>query len=132
AQVILGPVSDRYGRKPVLMGGGLVYVFTLIACGFSTTITQFLVLRFIQGMGVASIMIAGYATIHENFDDKRATRILAITGSVSVLAPMLGPLFGALILEAYSWRMIFLLLIIPTILVLLPLFLVTPSSKSLN
>lgn len=129
AQVILGPVSDRFGRKPVLMGGGLVYIFTLLACGLASTITQFLVLRFIQGMGVASIMIAGYATIHENFDDKKATRILAITGSVSILAPMLGPLFGALILEAYSWRMIFLLLLIPTILVLLPLFLVTPSSN---
>lgn len=127
--VLLGPISDRYGRKLVLTGGGLVYVLTLVACGLCTNIIQFLLLRFVQGMGVASIIIAGYATIHENFDDRRATRILAITGSVSVLAPMIGPLFGALILEAYSWRMIFLWLVIPTLLALLPLIMVTPISK---
>ncbi len=130
AQLLLGPVSDRYGRKPVLLGGGFIFLLTLLACGYCTTITQFLVLRFLQGAGVASIMIAGYATIHENFDDRRATRILAITGSVSVLAPMLGPLFGALILEEYSWRMIFFALIIPTLFALGSLALVTPASKT--
>ncbi len=129
AQILLGPLSDRYGRRLVLLGGGLVFLLTLWGCGVSATMTEFLIWRFVQGMGVASIMIAGYATIHENFNDQQATRILAITGSVSVLAPMLGPLFGALILESYSWRVIFYSLIIPTILALLCLALISPRSK---
>lgn len=114
AQVILGPISDHFGKKKVLLYGGVLYLCTLLGCAWSSSIGVFLVLRLIQGMGVASIMIAGYATIHEAYDDQQATRILSWTGTISVLAPMLGPLLGALVLENFSWRMVFVLLSLPT------------------
>lgn len=127
AQLILGPLCDRFGRKYVLLWGGGIYALTLIGCSLSLSINEFLFYRFVQGMSVASLLVAGYATIHENFGDREATTILGFTGSIAFLAPMLGPLLGALILEAFSWRGIFAVLCTPTVALLTTLAFIMPQ-----
>ena len=107
AQIILGPLSDKYGRRVVLFLGGLVFLGSCLICGYTDTITVMIVARFFQGVGVCSMMIAGYACIHETYQDNQAVSILAVMSGVSVTAPMIGPLLGGYILSFYDWRMIF-------------------------
>ncbi|WP_298624350.1 MFS transporter [uncultured Legionella sp.] len=117
-QLILGPVSDAYGRRPMmLLGASLFFVFTiLIACSHS--MDQFLTARFFQGMGLCFIGVIGYATIQELFNEKDAVRIIAIMANATILAPLLGPVLGAIIIHYTSWRIIFVLIALFAILAL--------------
>lgn len=106
-QVFLGPISDTHGRRPMMILGALLFViFTLfIAC--SNSMDQFLVARFFQGMGLCFIGVIGYATIQEIFEEMDAIRLISIMANIAILAPLLGPLMGALIIHYTSWRYIF-------------------------
>src|SRR3990167_5344961 len=109
-QLFLGPISDKIGRRPVLLFGGLVFITVTIGCAVSQNIYWLLILRFIQGATITSMIVAGYATIHELFDRDKAIHTLSMMASITVLAPSFGPLFGALILQFGSWRVIFAIL----------------------
>ncbi|MBS0359380.1 MAG: multidrug effflux MFS transporter [Proteobacteria bacterium] len=111
-QLILGPISDRYGRRSLLLIGGAIFILTTIICAFSNNIYTLLITRFFQGSAVTSLIVAGYATIHAMYDQVRAIKTLAWMNSITVLAPALGPLFGALILLIGSWHWIFIILAI--------------------
>lgn len=104
---LLGPLSDRYGRRPVLLIGGLVYIVSTILCAMTTSREIFQIGRFIEGAMVTAMLVPGYACIHELFDKKEAIRMLALMGSISVLAPAVGPLAGGVILSLADWRAIF-------------------------
>lgn len=127
-QLILGPISDRYGRRVVLLGGGLVFILTTLLCAFSTNIYSLLIVRFFQGSAVTSMIVAGYATIHAMYEQVRAIKTLAWMNSITVLAPALGPLFGALILMVGDWRWIFIVLAIWATLALIALFKIMPET----
>jgi Bcr/CflA subfamily drug resistance transporter len=105
--LFIGAISDCYGRRPVLLVGGLIYIIATIMCAVITQLSGLLIGRFIEGGMVATMMVAGYASIHELYDTKEAIRILAIMGGISVLAPALGPLLGALVLYFTNWQGIF-------------------------
>ena len=105
--IVMGGLADRFGRRPTLLVGGVFYVLATFICAMSQTETSLLAARLIEGAMVSSMMVAGYASIHELYDHKDAIRMLALMGSISVLAPALGPLIGACILLVGSWRLIF-------------------------
>lgn len=106
-QLIMGSIADRFGRRRTLLCGGIVYVFSLILCGLSTQLLPFLIARFLQGAMAASMVAAGYSTIHDSYDQKKAIKLLAWMGAISLLAPALGPLVGSGILAFGSWHWIF-------------------------
>lgn len=106
-QLFLGPISDRYGRRPVLLIGGVFFLIATIVCALTTDIGVLLFFRFLQGAAIPSMIVAGYATIHELFDHKRAIYTLAWMISITVLAPAFGPMFGAAVLYFVGWRWIF-------------------------
>ncbi|BDH44581.1 multidrug transporter MdfA [Salmonella enterica subsp. enterica serovar Choleraesuis] len=106
-QWLLGPLSDKTGRRPVLLAG--VALFAL-ACGlthWAATIEQFVGLRFVQGISLCFIGAVGYAAIQEAFDETRSVRIMALMANVALLAPLVGPLAGAALLSVTSWRTMF-------------------------
>lgn len=105
--LIMGIVSDRYGRRLTLLSGGVVYFFATIACALATNTQILLISRFIEGAAIPSMMVAGYSCIHESYEQKEAIRILALMGSITVLAPALGPLLGSIVLLFTDWRGIF-------------------------
>jgi len=106
-QLVLGPLSDRYGRRPVMLFGAVFFFLCTAVIACSTSIDQFLVARFLEGMGLCFICVIGYATLQEIFDEMDAIRLIAAMANVSVLAPLLGPLLGATCVYYFSWRFIF-------------------------
>ncbi len=105
--LVMGVVCDYYGRRPTLLIGGLIYIASTMACALAANAQGLLIARFIEGAALPSMMVAGYACIHELYETREAIRILAFMGSITVLAPALGPLFGSIVLYLSSWRGIF-------------------------
>lgn len=130
--LLFGAISDRFGRRPILLAGGLVFILTSIICAMTSDITTLLVTRFIQGCAIPSMMVAGYACIHELYDHKEAIRILAIMGSVTVLAPAFGPLLGALLLYLGSWRLIFIVIALMASIAICFLFYRMPETHTVD
>lgn len=106
-QLILGPVSDRYGRRVVMIFGACLFFLCTVGIGCSNSMVQFMAGRFFQGMGLCFICVVGYATLQELFAEKDAVRIIALMANVATIAPLLGPLLGAFIVYYASWRLIF-------------------------
>lgn len=126
--LVLGVVSDRYGRRPVLLQGGMIYILATIACALSRNPHQLLLARFIEGAAIPSMMVAGYAAIHEIYDRTEAIKILALMGSITILAPAFGPLLGSFILYFSSWRAVFWVIAIWSTIVLGLLFYWMPET----
>ena len=104
-QLLLGPASDRWGRRFTLFFGGGVFCLATLGCALSSHVSMLMVARFFQGIGMCTLTVAGYATIHELFPAKRAVEIIGWMGTISILAPILGPTLGGLMLEQGSWRL---------------------------
>ncbi len=127
-QIFLGPISDAYGRRPMmLLGAFLFFIFTLLIA-FSGSMHQFLLARFFQGMGLCFIGVIGYATIQEIFAEMDAIRLIALMANVAILAPLLGPILGALIIHYYSWRWIFIMIALAALVTLWGLWRYMPES----
>ena len=102
-QLFLGPLSDRIGRRPVVLGGGLVFIGSTFYCAFTPHIYFFLLARYLQGCAVCAIGTAGYSAIHVCFEQRDAIYLLAIMGSITILSPAFGPLAGSILLYWLSW-----------------------------
>jgi DHA1 family multidrug/chloramphenicol efflux transport protein-like MFS transporter len=109
-QIFLGPLSDRFGRRPVMLVGAVLFFVFTAAIPCSLSMQQFLITRFFEGMGLCFISVIGYATLQEIFEEMDAVRLMAMMANISILAPLLGPLAGALFVHFLSWRFIFILI----------------------
>lgn len=126
--LLLGPVSDRFGRKPVLLLWGLLFVVGSFTCAVTTDAATFLAARFAQGSAVAAVAVCGYATVHELMDEMTAVKTLSWMGAITVLGPAVGPTLGGIVASWWSWRAIFLLLGVGSVLVLLAIIWRLPES----
>src|SRR3990167_7876094 len=109
-QLFLGPISDRYGRRPVMIVGALFFFVCTLIIACSNSIDQFLMARFFQGMGLCFIGVVGYATLQEIFDEMDAIRLIAVMANVSTIAPLIGPLVGAIFILYFDWRTLFVII----------------------
>ncbi len=109
-QIFLGPLADRFGRRPIMLAGVLLFVFFTIVITGAQNIEQFFVARFFQGMGLCFISVVGYATIQEIFAEMDAVRIISLLANLASLAPLLGPLAGALFIAHFVWQGIFIVI----------------------
>ncbi|KIC85743.1 MFS transporter [Pantoea agglomerans] len=106
-QWLLGPLSDKFGRRPVMLFGILFFAVACMLMHWVSSIEEFVSLRFIQGISLCFIGAVGYAAIQEAFDEALAVRMMALMANVALLAPLAGPLTGAAWLTIGSWRSMF-------------------------
>ncbi|MCT2417627.1 MFS transporter [Pantoea sp. XY16] len=106
-QWLLGPLSDKFGRRPVMLSGILFFAVACMLTHWVSSIEEFVSLRFIQGISLCFIGAVGYAAIQEAFDEALAVRIMALMANVALMAPLAGPLAGAAWLTVGSWRSMF-------------------------
>lgn len=108
-QWLLGPLSDRRGRRPVMLAGVAFFVVTCLTILLVNTIEQFIAMRFLQGIGLCFIGAVGYATIQESFEEAVCIKITALMANVALIAPLLGPLAGAALIHVAPWQTMFVL-----------------------
>ncbi|SDB99431.1 MFS transporter [Acinetobacter boissieri] len=101
---LFGPLSDRYGRKKVLLAGVLFFTISCVLILFTQNMSQFLILRFLQGSGLTIVSAVGYAAVQESFEEKDAVKVMALMTNLSLLAPLLGPVLGAFLISHISWH----------------------------
>lgn len=101
---LVGPLSDRLGRKKVLLAGVVFFVITCLLILMTHNIESFLALRFVQGFGLSVIAAVGYAAIQETFEERDAIKVMALMANISLLAPLLGPVVGAFLIDHVSWH----------------------------
>ncbi|RJT21473.1 MFS transporter [Buttiauxella izardii] len=108
-QWLLGPLSDRIGRRPVMLTGVVWFIVTCLATLLAQNIEQFTFLRFLQGISLCFIGAVGYAAIQESFEEAVCIKITALMANVALIAPLLGPLVGAAWIHYAPWETMFVL-----------------------
>lgn len=109
AQLFVGPLSDRYGRRPVLIGGLSLYIAATVACMLSASIEALIVARLFQAIGACSGSVLGRAVVRDVYGPNSA-KILAYMGMAMASAPMVAPIIGGYMFSVFGWHSIFLLL----------------------
>jgi DHA1 family bicyclomycin/chloramphenicol resistance-like MFS transporter len=110
-QIVYGPMSDRHGRKPVLLSALALYCAASLACALSTSIEMLIVARFAQALGGSGGIVLARAIVRDLYSGARAGRELSLIGSVMALAPVLAPLAGGVLQTGFGWRSIFIVLV---------------------
>ena len=106
-QWLLGPLSDRLGRRPVLLTGVAFFTLTCFLTVFTQSIEQFILMRFLQGMSLCFIGAVGYAAIQEAFNETLSVKLMALMANITLIAPLLGPLAGAAFIHYAPWKAMF-------------------------
>lgn len=109
-QLIQGPASDRFGRKPVLLMGLSLYVLASLACAAAPTITVLIAARFVQGLAASTGQILVRAIVRDKFVRDDAAKLLSLAMLGLAFAPIIAPILGSHLTAALGWRSIFLVL----------------------
>jgi len=107
-QVVWGPLSDRLGRRPVLMMGLCLFIATTLACAFAPSVEALVGARFAQALGASGPIVLGRAMVRDLYEGPRAGRELARMGMIMGLVPAIAPVIGGVLQTAFGWRSTFL------------------------
>lgn len=108
-QLVIGPLSDRFGRRPVMLVALSVFCLASVGCALATDITTFLVFRFLQAVVAAGTVISP-AVVRDLYPANEAASRLGYVSMAMAIAPMMGPMIGGLLDEAFGWRASFVFL----------------------
>jgi DHA1 family bicyclomycin/chloramphenicol resistance-like MFS transporter len=110
-QIFYGPVSDRHGRKPILIAAIVLYCIASLACSLSTSIEMLIVARALQALGGCGGIVLARAIVRDIYSGARAGRELSLIASVMALAPVLAPVAGGFLQTYFGWRAVFFTLV---------------------
>ncbi|MEW5888251.1 MAG: multidrug effflux MFS transporter [Pseudomonadota bacterium] len=104
AQLFYGPLSDRYGRRPVMLAGLAIYLAASLACMAAPSIDTLIAARFFQALGACAGPVLGRAIVRDVYGPLQAARVLAYISGAMAIAPMLGPVLGGWLTVWFGWR----------------------------
>ena len=111
-QIVYGPISDRFGRRPVILIALIVYGIGSVFCAVTQSIETLTAVRFVQALGGAGAIVLARAVVRDIYSGVRAGRELSLMGSITSLAPIVAPAIGGVLQIAFGWRASFILLVI--------------------
>jgi len=111
-QILYGPLSDRVGRRPVILAALVLYVAATVVCAGAQTIGILIAVRFVQALGGAGCIVLARAAVRDLYSGERAGRELSLMGSITAFAPIVAPAIGGVLQDAFGWRASFYLLVV--------------------
>ncbi|ARV05683.1 Bcr/CflA family drug resistance efflux transporter [Polaribacter sp. SA4-10] len=106
-QLISGPLSDSFGRKPVIYVGFIVFAFASLVCVFSTSIEMMVFGRILQGIGLSAPRTISIAMIRDRFSGNHMAKVMSFVVVIFILVPVVAPAIGKIMLDLYGWKFIF-------------------------
>lgn len=128
-QLIIGPLLDRFGRKPPLYGGLILYIIAAIGCAYAPTVEWLIICRFFQAAGGCAGMVAPRAIIRDVFPVKENAKIFSMLILIIGVSPIIAPTTGGYVTAHFGWHSIFILLAVITFLILMATVFFLPESK---
>jgi DHA1 family bicyclomycin/chloramphenicol resistance-like MFS transporter len=129
SQIIMGPLSDRFGRRPVLLTGLGLMVAASAACIFADTLPQLIAARFLQALGGATGMVVSRAIIRDLYSRERIGAMISLVIAVMMIAQMLSPLTGGLLETAFGWRSIFYVITAASLIIAVAIAFALPETR---
>lgn len=129
AQLLIGPLSDRYGRRPVVLAGLTLAMLGSLAAIAITSIGALIAMRIVQAVGAATGIVMGRAIIRDLFERDRAAGMMGLVTTAMVIAPMVSPLIGGILDTAFGWQSIFVFLTLFCGVVLMWAVMVLPETR---
>jgi MFS transporter, DHA1 family, multidrug resistance protein len=106
-QLLYGPAADRFGRKPCFYVGLVIYLVASVYCTMAPTVEALIVARFFQAVGACSGMVVSRAVVRDLFGYRESARVFSLLMLVMGVAPILAPIAGTFLTDAFGWRSIF-------------------------
>jgi DHA1 family florfenicol/chloramphenicol resistance protein-like MFS transporter len=107
-QIVFGPMSDHIGRRPVLIGGAMLFATASFGLAASSTASMFMLFRFLQATGASAALVATFATVRDVYADRPESAVIyGLFSAMLSFVPALGPIAGAVIADGLGWRAIF-------------------------
>jgi len=119
AQLVCGPLSDGFGRKPIILSFMALYLAATIAALVSPTIHLLIAARFLQGVGAAAGIAASRAIVRDLFAGEKSARIMNLIGVILAIGPAISPTLGGLTMELFGWHAIFIFMLAMSVAVML-------------
>ena len=111
-QIVYGPLSDRYGRRPLLLGGLLMFCVGTLGCVFAHSIDRLILARFVQALGACAGPVIGRAVVRDLWGASESARVIAYMGGAMAIGPLLGPTLGGFLTVLFGWQSNFVLLLL--------------------
>jgi len=110
-QLVYGPISDRYGRKPVLLAALVLFCIASLACAVASSIEMLIAARALQALGGCGAIVLPRAIVRDLYAGERAGRELSRMGAIMSFAPVIAPLIGAIVQAEFGWHANFLIIV---------------------
>ncbi|MEG6190666.1 Bcr/CflA family multidrug efflux MFS transporter [Enterobacter kobei] len=115
-QLLYGPMADSLGRKPVILGGTLVFAGAAVACALAQTIVHLIFMRFLHGLAAAAASVVINALMRDIYPKEEFSRMMSFVMLVTTIAPLVAPMAGGAVLVWFSWHAIFWILALAALL----------------